>query len=136
MAIGMLTHNGEIRHSGFEGEPVETARGLLVMVACALHYLRNSGPHTPAKILPPLRNWRKASHSVRYKKGTMQTRFCPVLCDTVSGKDALFSSGSLILPLEGMTLFLMLSPIADDAIRTSLPKEIRLALRSHKALFY
>jgi hypothetical protein len=35
-----------------------------------------------------------------------------------------------------MTLVLTFSPTADDTIRTSLPKEIRLALRSHEALFY
>ncbi len=35
-----------------------------------------------------------------------------------------------------MTLFLTFSPTADDTIRTSLPKEIRLALRIHKAMFY
>ena len=35
-----------------------------------------------------------------------------------------------------MTLFLTFSPTADDTIRGSLPKEIRLELRSHKALFY
>ena len=62
--------------------------------------------------------------------------FCSVLCETVSDKDALLSSGGLILPLGGMTLFLTFSPTADDNIHTSLPKEIRLALRSHKASFY
>jgi hypothetical protein len=35
-----------------------------------------------------------------------------------------------------MTLFLAFAPTADDSIRTSLPKEIRLALTSHKTLFY
>jgi hypothetical protein len=35
-----------------------------------------------------------------------------------------------------MTLFLTFAPTADDSIRTSLPKEIRLALTSHKNLFY
>jgi len=35
-----------------------------------------------------------------------------------------------------MTLFITFSPTADDTIRTFLPKEIRLALRIHKALFY
>jgi hypothetical protein len=35
-----------------------------------------------------------------------------------------------------MTLFLTFSLTVDDTIRTSLHKEIRLALRSHKALFY
>jgi hypothetical protein len=40
------------------------------------------------------------------------------------------------LPLGQMTLFLTFALIADDTIRNSLPKEIRPALRSHKALFY
>ena len=48
----------------------------------------------------------------------------------------MLNSGGLILPIGGMTLFLTFSPTTDDTIRTSLPKEIRLALRSHKALFY
>jgi hypothetical protein len=69
-------------------------------------------------------------------KRTLQTRLCFVLCETVSDKDALLSSGGLILPFRGLTLFLTFSPIADDTIRTSPPKENRLALRSHKALFY
>ena len=39
VAIDILTHADGIRHSGFEGEPEKTARGLLVLVACALQYL-------------------------------------------------------------------------------------------------
>ena len=35
-----------------------------------------------------------------------------------------------------MTLYVTFAPTADDTVRTSLPKEIRLALRSHKALFF
>ncbi len=35
-----------------------------------------------------------------------------------------------------MTLYLTFDPTADGTIRTSLPKEIRLALWSYKALFY
>ena len=35
-----------------------------------------------------------------------------------------------------MPLFLTFSPTTDDTICTSLPKEIRLALRIHKALLY
>jgi len=48
----------------------------------------------------------------------------------------LLNSGGLILPMVGLTLFLTFSPTSDDIIRTSLPKEIRLFLRKHKALFY
>jgi hypothetical protein len=35
-----------------------------------------------------------------------------------------------------MTIFLTFAPTADDSIPTSLLKEIRLALRSHKVSFY
>jgi len=35
-----------------------------------------------------------------------------------------------------MSIYVTFSPTADDTVRTSLPKEFRLALRSHKALFY
>ena len=66
----------------------------------------------------------------------MHAIFCSVLCETVSDKGALLSSGGLILPFEGMTLFLTFSPTAEDTICTSLPKEIRLVLRNHKALVY
>ena len=66
----------------------------------------------------------------------MQTKFCVVLYDTISDTDTMLNSGGLILPIGEMTLFITLSPTADDTIRTSLPKEIRLALCSHKVLFY
>ena len=137
VAINILTHNDGIRHSGFEGEPVETPRGLLVLVACALQYphIPAQGPPTSTQILPPLRTWRTASPSVRFTKNS-HTRFCSVFCETVSDKDTLLNFRGMILPFRGMTLFLTFSPIVDDIIRTSLPKEIRLALRNHKALFY
>ena len=70
------------------------------------------------------------------QKRTLQNRLCSVLCETVSDTDALFSSRGLILPFGVMTLFLTFSPTADDTILTSLPKEIKLAMRSHKAMFY
>ena len=66
----------------------------------------------------------------------MKTKFCSVLCDTVGDKNALLNFGGIILPFKGMPLFLTFSVTADDTIRTSLPKKIRLALCSHKAIFY
>jgi hypothetical protein len=66
----------------------------------------------------------------------MQTKLCSILCDTINDKYTLLNFGGLILPIEGMSLFRTFSPTADDAIRTSLPKEIRLVLRIHKVLFY
>ena len=35
-----------------------------------------------------------------------------------------------------MSLYATFAPSMDDTLRTSLPKEVRIALRSHKALFY
>jgi len=67
---------------------------------------------------------------------TIQTRFCGVVCETGSDRDTLENCGGIILPMGHMTLYVTFSPTADDTVRTSLPKEIRLALRSHKALFY
>jgi len=43
VAINILTHIDGIRHPGFEGEPEETVRGLVVLVACALQYLQKNG---------------------------------------------------------------------------------------------
>ena len=42
VAVGILTHIDEIRHSGFEGQTSTIARGLLVLVACALQHLRTA----------------------------------------------------------------------------------------------
>jgi hypothetical protein len=35
-----------------------------------------------------------------------------------------------------MSLYVTFAPPMDDTLRTSLPKEVRNALRNHKALFY
>ena len=135
VAIDILTNNGGIHHFEFEGEPAETARGLLVLVPCALQYVHKSGAteHNtyPSTIEDLTDNF---SFSEIYKQ-TMQIRLCYILCKTVSDKDALLNYGGLILPFGEMTLFLIFSPTTDDTSRTSLPKEIRPALRSHKALF-
>jgi len=47
VAIDILTHNDKIRHSGIEGESLETAIGLLVLVVYALQYLHKSGTKDP-----------------------------------------------------------------------------------------
>jgi hypothetical protein len=47
VAIDILTHVDGIRLSGFEGEHEETARGLLVLVACTLQYLHKKGTSDP-----------------------------------------------------------------------------------------
>jgi hypothetical protein len=58
------------------------------------------------------------------------------MCDTGSDTDTLENCGGIILPMGQMSLYVTFSPTADDTVRTALPKKIRLALRSHKALFF
>jgi len=136
VTIDILTHNDEICHSGFEGQSVESDRGLVVMVACALQYLHKTGTTDPNMDPPTIKDLTDNFSFNELLKRTMQTRFCSVLCETISDKDALLNFGGSILPFGGMTLFLTFSPTTDDTIRTSLPKKIRIALRSHKAFFY
>jgi hypothetical protein len=79
----------------------------------------------------------KESFSFReIRKRTLHTRFYSVQCDKVNDKNTLLNCGGIILPMGHITLFLTFALTADDTIRTSLPKEIRLALRSHNALFF
>jgi hypothetical protein len=42
VAIGILTHNDGIRHYGIEGQTLETAKGFLVLQACALQLLHKT----------------------------------------------------------------------------------------------
>ncbi len=70
------------------------------------------------------------------RKRTLQSRFCSVLCDTTSDQDTLLSCGGLVVPLGGISLFVSFSPCMDDTTRTSLPREMRIAIRSHKDHFY
>ena len=135
VVIDILTHADGIRHSGIEGEPEETAKGLLVLVACDLQYL-HKGSTYPIAYSSTMEELTKSFSFSEIQKRTVQTRFRSVLYEIVSDKDALLNSGGLMLPFGGMALFLTSSPIADDTICTSLPKEIRLALPSHNAMFY
>jgi len=70
------------------------------------------------------------------RKWTIQTRFSAVICETGSDRDTLEHCGGTILPMGQVSLYVTFSPTAYDTVRTSLPKEIRLALCSHKALFF
>ena len=70
------------------------------------------------------------------RKRTLQSRFCSGLCDTTSDHDTLLNCGGLALPAGHMLLYVYFAPSRDDILRTSLPREVRIALRSHKALFY
>ncbi len=61
------------------------------------------------------------------KKRSLAAKLCTVLCDTVSDKTTL---------LERYTIFVTFAPTADDTSRTTLPKELRLALINNKKYFF
>ena len=65
VAIDVLTHGNGIRHSGFEGQSMETTRGILVVVACALRLLQKTGTGTQASTQTPSRTWPMPSPSAR-----------------------------------------------------------------------
>jgi hypothetical protein len=136
VAIDVLTHGDGIRHSGFEGQSLETARGLLVVTACALRLLQRKGNALAGIDQDTISDLADAFSFCDIRKRSLLTRFCTVLCDSVSDQDLLANCGGIVLPMTRMTLYITFAPTADDTIRTSLPKEIRLALKSHKNLFY
>ncbi len=70
------------------------------------------------------------------RKRTLQSRFCSVLCDTTNGQDTLLNCGGIVVPWGPYSLYVTFAPTIDDTLGTSLPKEIRIALRSHKVTFY
>jgi hypothetical protein len=107
-----------------------------VLVACAIQYLHQSGCEDPAIDPSVLESLAESFSFAEIRKRTIQTRFCAVICDTGSDRDTLENCGGIILPMGQMSLYVTFSPTADDTVRTSLPKEIRLALRSHKSLFF
>jgi hypothetical protein len=135
VAIGIVTHDDGIRQSGFELQTLETARGLLVLVACVIRYLQ-AGCEDPAVDPTLLEGLVENFSFAEIRKRSIHTRFCAVICETGSDRDTLEICGGIILPMGQMSLYVTFSPTADDTVRTSLPKEIRLALRSHKALFF
>jgi hypothetical protein len=135
-SVDILTRGDGICHSRFEGQTLETARGLLVIVACALRILQKTGLGDSNLDPSTIEELADAFSFCEIRERSLQTRFCTVLYDCVSGKDLLSNCGGIVLPMARMTIYLTFAPTADDTVRTSLPKEIRLALKSHKNLFY
>jgi hypothetical protein len=135
-SIDVLTHGDGIRHSGFEGQMLETTRGLLVIVACALRRLQKT--RMGVSNLDPglIEDMADAFSFCEIRKKSLHVRFCTVLRGCVSDKVLLTNCGGIVLPMAMMRLYLTFARTAVDTVRTSLPKEIRLALKSHKNLFY
>ena len=135
-SIDVLTHGDGIRHSGFEGQTLETTKGLLVIVTCTLRLLQKTGMGDSRLDPSTIEDLADAFSFCEIRKRSLQTRFCTILCDCVNDKDLMSNNGGIVLPMARMTLYLTFDPTANEIFRTSLPKEIRLALKNHKNLFY
>jgi hypothetical protein len=136
VAVDILTHHDGIRHSGLEGQSSTTARGLVVLIACRLQQLLQNPPTDHTVDLEALSDLVDNFSFSEVCKRTLHSHFCSVLCDTTSDQDILLNCGGLVLPIGHMFLYVSFAPLMDDTLRTSLPKEARIALRSHTALFY
>ena len=106
------------------------------MVACALLFLHKTGVAETSLDPTTIDDLAESFYFNEIRKRTLHTRLCLALCDTVSDKDTLLNCGGIILSMGQITLFPTFAPTADDTTRTSLTKEIQLAMRSRKALFY
>jgi hypothetical protein len=58
------------------------------------------------------------------------------MCDTTSDQDTLLSNGDVVLSWGPFTLYVTFASTMDDTLRNSLPKEIYIVIRSHKATSY
>jgi hypothetical protein len=81
VAIDIFTHNDDIRHFGFEGETMETAKGLLVLVAYALQFLHMAERADQTLDPSSIEDLAESFSFGKIRKRTLQTRFCSVLCD-------------------------------------------------------
>jgi hypothetical protein len=73
VAIDVLTLNDGIRHYGFEGQTTETSRGILVLVVCALQFLRKSG--TLGSAPDNIEDLAESFSFSEVRKRSLQTRF-------------------------------------------------------------
>jgi hypothetical protein len=113
------------------------ARGLLlVLTACKLQQFLQNPPPDHTVDMDALSDLAGSFSFGEIRKRTLQYRFCSVLCDTISDQDTLVNCGGLVLSIGHMSLYVSFDPSMDDTLRTSLPREVRIALRSHKAFFY
>ena len=104
-------------------------RGLLVLIACGLQHFLMALPTGHAVDLETLADLADIFSFSEVRKRTLQSRLCSAMCDTASDHDIFLNCGGIII-------YVTFNPNMDDTLRTSLPREVRIALRSHKTLFY
>jgi hypothetical protein len=109
---------------------------MLVIIACMLQELLQNPPPKTDLDMEDLATLADSFSFNEIRKRSMQSRFCSILCETTCDQDALLNYVGIVVPFGHMSLFVTFAPSMDDTLRTSLRKEVRIALRSHKAIFY
>ena len=93
MAVDILTHHDNVRHSGLEGHSSTTTRCLLVIIACRLQQIMQPPPPTHGMDMGPLSDLAESFSFSDIRKRTLQSRFCSVFCDTTSDQGTILNSG-------------------------------------------
>jgi len=136
VSIDVFENHTGIRQAALEGHTAVAARGPLVLVACALHHLAqtyaDSGSTMDLTVMEDLAESFSFSET---KKKSLATKFCTVLCNTVSDKTTLLEIGGIILPFECHMIFVTFAPTVDYMTRTALLKALRLVLVQSKKHF-
>jgi len=134
VTIDVLDNHPEIRHAAMEGHTAAAARGLLVLVACAIHHIAHTTKEMESTMDPTtLEDLMKSFFFNEIRNKSLAANFCTALFDTASDKTTLLEigGGGVIRPLERHTIFITFAPTVDDTVRTVIPKELRLALIHH-----
>jgi hypothetical protein len=106
VSIDVLDHHTGIRYSALKGHTAVAARGLLVIVACALHHLAHTIDDEGSTLNPAtLEDLVESFSFTETKKKSLAAKFCTVLCDTVNDKTTLLEISGFILPLDRHTIF-------------------------------
>ena len=122
VSIDVLVNNTGVRYSALEGHTPMHARGLLVVVACALQhmaFLEEESPSAPDPAV--LEDFVESFFFSEVKKRNLAAKLCTFMCDTVSDKATLLELGGIILPLEHHSIIVTFAPTTDDTTKTALP---------------
>ncbi len=108
----------------------------MVLIVCRLQkFLQNPPPYHTAD-MDAFSDLANSFSFNDIQKRSLQSRFFSVLCDTKSDQYTLLNSWGLVLLIGHMSLYVSFAPSMNDTLRTPLSREVRIALRSHMALFY
>ena len=120
-----------------EEHSVSIAQGIPNIFAGDLRHLSHTADYTSSSLdSNALEELVESSSFNKGNKRNLAAKLCTVLCDTISDKTALFDLDEIILHKLRHLIIVTFSETADDNVKFVLPKELRMALKSHKARFF